>query len=313
MVFFKINNMIHYIKISACPLCNSRSFTEKKINLTKYYFASFIFFFPSNRINLRHCNKCGLFFKDMVPTKKSFENFFKTHGNNVWKDKSDSYEKELKFISNKLKNKKKSIASLIDIGSSNGNFIDKVLNLFPKVSGLDITYNEECASIIKKGQGEYLNSFIESKKRINLHRYNFVAAFDVFEHFYNPNLAAQHFRNLMLPNGTLFGETGNTDTIRNPEDWWYVKYLEHHIFWNKSSLRFFAKKNNFKIKFIRNCAHKRRRYMNPLKKFLLMCIYLSHRFIFIKSIFIYFFKKDISLIGNVYSKDHFFFSMEKVK
>jgi 2-polyprenyl-3-methyl-5-hydroxy-6-metoxy-1,4-benzoquinol methylase len=309
-----MNNIIRYIKISACPLCNSNSFAEKKINLTKYYFAGFHFAIPANGINLRHCKKCGLYFKDKVPSQKSFENFFKSHGSNVWKNKSDSFKDELQFIVNKLKNKKnKSIQSLIDIGSSDGNFIKKILNLFPKVSGLDIAHDKECASIIKKGQGEYLNSFIEKKRRLNSYKYYFVSVFDVFEHLYNPNLAAKHFHDLMLPKANLFGETGNADVIKIPENWWYVKYLEHHIFWNQSSLKFFAKKNNFKVKLIKKCAHKRRRYMNPVKKFLLMCIYLLHSFIFIKSIFFYFLKKDISLIGNVYTKDHIFFSMEKIK
>ena len=307
-----MNNIIRYVKISECPLCNFNSYTEKKINLIKYYFAGFNFSLPANGINLRHCNKCGLFFKDKVPSQKSFEIFFKSYGDKVWKNKSDSFKEELKFIINKLKNKKnKSVRSLIDIGSSDGNFINKILNLFPKVSGLDIAYDKECASVIKKGQGEYLNTFIEKKRRLNTHKYYFVSVFDVFEHFYKPNLAAKHFHDLMLPKANLFGETGNTDVIKEPENWWYVKYIEHHIFWNKSSLRFFANKNNFKIKFLKINAHKRRRYMNPIKKFLLMCIYLLHNFIFIKNIFFYLFKKDISLIGNLYTKDHIFFSMEK--
>jgi hypothetical protein len=48
---------------------------------------------------------CGLFFKDKVPSQKSFENFFKYHGSNVWKNKSDSFKDELQFIINKLKNR----------------------------------------------------------------------------------------------------------------------------------------------------------------------------------------------------------------
>jgi transcription elongation factor Elf1 len=301
--------MLKYIQLSFCPLCKNRSYTEKKINLNKYYFFGKELVYPKNGIKLRHCKLCGLYFKNLIPTQESIKKIYNLYGHSVWKNQTESYNQELQFLINA--NKKKKMSSLIDIGSSNGHFIKKASKIIPLISGLDVYRDKNCASLIKKLKGEYIISFIETKKRFNSRRYNFVSAFDVFEHLYDPCLAGRHFSDLLVKKGLLFGETGNTDVIQNIEDWWYVKYFEHHIFWNQSSLKFFASKINFKLIKLKLVAHKQRRYMSPIKRFIGLILFNLKNFEFLRKVIFAKTKIDISMIGNTYSKDHVFFSLKK--
>ena len=297
--------MLDYIKQILCPLCNGESYDEKPININSYHFGGLELNLPKNGIKLRHCKCCGLYYKDYVPTMDSISSTYNLYAHSVWKHKLESYTYELNFL---MTFKKTSLTSLIDIGSSDGGFVKKASTVIPLVSALDIYFDQSCADAVS---GEYIIGFIESLKRDHSRKYDFVSAFDVFEHFYNPVLAGNHIIDLMSNDGILFGETGDTDKVGSPENWWYVKYFEHHIFWNKSSLQFFANKMGFDIVKLHSCSHKGRRYMNPFKRLLAFILNQLSWWDRLKSTLLNWRGIDISMLGNTYLKDHMFFALKR--
>ena len=297
--------MLDYIEQLFCPLCSGESYDEKPVNLNSYHFGGVELNLPKDGIKLRHCKCCGLYYKDLVPTMDSISAAYNLYARGVWKHKNESYSYELDFLK---RFKSANLNSLIDIGSSDGGFVKKATTILPVVSALDIYFDQNCANAVS---GEYIIGFIESLKRNNSRKYDFVSTFDVFEHFYNPVLAGNHIIDLMTSTGILFGETGDTDKVRYPENWWYVKYFEHHIFWNKTSLDYFASKMGFDLLELNSSAHKGRRYMNPIKR---LVAYILNKLSWWNNLRIIFMKWkgiDISMLGNTYEKDHMFFALKR--
>ena len=87
--------------------------------------------------------------------------------------------------------------------------------------------------------------------------------------------------------------------------WWYVKWLDHNIFWNERSLKYMACKFGFEIRSITKIKHRTKMNLGALKnskalfKFIISQIGPD-----ICSRIYEYFGKEANCPGNPLSKDH---------
>jgi SAM-dependent methyltransferase len=118
--------------------------------------------------------------------------------------------------------------------------------------------------------GEFIEGFLETPDlRWSGEAYDMVTLFDVLEHVYRPQEAFSNLRSLVKPGGMVFVETGNTRTFWPSffglHHWWYVRLMEHHIFWSRRSLERIAAAHGFELVFWNEERHKSRRRLTSAR------------------------------------------------
>lgn len=102
--------------------------------------------------------------------------------------------------------------------------------------------------------------------------FDYILLFDVIEHVEDVELVFKNLNSLLKPGGKVLIETGDAfsrSARRYKKHWKYYSIPEHRVFFTKKTFVFLAKKNNFKIEFIKSVRHKGvRTYVGFLKKIL---------------------------------------------
>ncbi len=294
---------VSFIKVHECPLCKTANGVGERLPINAYRFGSYYIKLPDDGINLVKCNECGLQYKDTVPSHQSLAHLFRSSAKSVWVDKQIPFTMELGYLTDYLAD---SDGSLIDIGSSDGALLRAIKGCCDVRSALDVYEDPRCQESVS---GEYILGFIEDAKITFARNYGVATAFDVFEHFYSPDMAALNFKKMLLPKvGVIFGETGNTDSVQSVSSWWYTHLIEHHIFWNKKSLEYYCKKHGFILELVRNVAHKGRRYLSLPKRITAFILHIGRK-TYLAKVAWKILKIDSSMVGNPYVRDHFIFTI----
>jgi SAM-dependent methyltransferase len=118
--------------------------------------------------------------------------------------------------------------------------------------------------------GEFIAGFLDQPRLDWGHEpYGVVTMFDVLEHLYEPRNAFRNLAEVVRHNGLVFVETGDADSFWprhfGVHRWWYVRLLEHHVFWTRQSLEAIAMAHGFKIVQWKMVRHKSRRKLVPLR------------------------------------------------
>jgi 2-polyprenyl-3-methyl-5-hydroxy-6-metoxy-1,4-benzoquinol methylase len=289
--------------LKKCPLCDSDDQSASiRLNIDSYVFGGAVIDLPDQGINLVKCKNCYLLYKDKVPKKDVLASLFEHYAPSVW-NQSVPYTRELECVKPFFP-----IAASLDVGCSNGDLIGKLLHDSSYRSGLDVYYDKSCQDKIN---GKYYQGFIEDKSLKIYEKYNLVTMFDVLEHLYSPSVAFKNCIDLMDDNAILLIETGDYDAAYNISNWWYAKYIEHHVFWNKKSLLYAAKKHSLDIFYMQNKAHKSRLYMNPIKKNILYLMDAMKNIELFRKLILRLLKYDCKMVGNPYLQDHILMACRK--
>lgn len=296
--------LVDYAHVTECPLCGERRGKRKQTNLRQYAFGSAIILGPQSGISLIECALCGLWYKDAVPTKESLCSVFDRYAKDVWTTKQFPYTLERRLLAPQLRG----AGALLDIGSSDGGFLRAIRDIAATTSALDVYTDERCTPAVN---GEYIQSFIEADAIRSRFSYDVITCFDVFEHLYNPRQALQNCRNLLADGGIIFGETGDTDAIETPEAWWYVRLVEHHIFWNTKSLSYAASEFDLSLASVKRSAHKGRRYMPLPKRLAALALHLMSPLPPVRRAAKLVLSIDTTMIGNPFVQDHVVFTLRK--
>ncbi len=289
--------------LKKCPLCESIDQSNSvKLRINNYVFGSAVIDLPNQGVNLIKCINCNLLYKDKVPTEEFLASLFNEFASNVWNG-GVPYTEELECVRPFFP-----FATSLDIGSSNGDLIEKLADYSTYRSGLDVYRDKSCE---EKINGKYYQGFIENENLRIDEKYNLITMFDVLEHLYSPLVAFRNCINVMEDGAILLAETGDYDSSDDIADWWYAKYIEHHIFWNKYSLMYAAKKYSLDIFHMKNKAHKSRLYMNPYKKFILYTMDSIKHIDPIRKLIMKLIKYDCKMVGNPYLDDHILIACRK--
>ena len=193
-------------KTYLCPLCDSPS--------NPFYQEEFFC-----------CSHCEGIFKPkhLLPNSVEEKEHYEKHINDV---DCPKYQKFVSPITDEVQ-KDFSIHTLVlDFGAGTGPVIQKVLQ-------------DKCYLI------EAYDPYFHPNETLLENRYDFIAASEVIEHFFNPKKEFTLLKKLLKPNGKLYCMTHIYDKSIDFTTWYYKNDPTHVFIYQKQTLEFIAQKFDF--------------------------------------------------------------------
>lgn len=237
-----------WLRVAACPACDTAP-THEGARLTRrdYLFSGKAIAVPQD-LRLVTC-ECGLVYKTLMAAPRLMERLTREANADLW---TSSYD----FVPETALLRQHAAAgySVLDIGAAGGGFLNAVAGDAGRRSALDIVRFDR---LELSADGEFITAFLDDPNLVwGGEPYDVVSCFDVFEHFYDPNVAMANLRKLVAPDGIVVLETGDCGAIDRVDRWYYTSLLEHHIFWDVRSLEAVAGKFGFTVLSAKRKRHK---------------------------------------------------------
>lgn len=245
--------------VESCPVCGSPGTTGRLLPDSHYVFEKQLIPMPDAGVAINACAVCGIFYKSHVPTPAFLSRIFGQFAEAKWKS-SDDLLPEMQTLrqlwgADKL--------DLLDVGAADGALLaaHEQAGLTGRRSAFDVM---RYAGVERHLNGELIEGFLDDPLSAwSGEPYDVVTLFDVVEHFYRPRDAFENLRTLVRPGGLVLIETGNSESLCprhfGIHQWWYVRLLEHHVFWSQRSLAYAAAAHGFKLVYWKKNQHKSRR------------------------------------------------------
>lgn len=233
-----------FSKKETCPVCKKKNYS---------------LIFIKKKINFVYCNICTHVFINPFFKKKIIDNhFFKSKTWGDWSKKVLNQKKQKKIESEKykygvkyLKSLKKKNLSILDVGSSSGNFIEIALKNKWKIDGIEPSINSY-NYLKKKFDCNLYNSLFENtylKKK-----YDVITCWASFEYSSNINYFIQKATKYLKPKGKMiFYISGNSNSLimRTLREYCAGFLFNRKNYFNPDSLDYLLKKK-FKRKYIKS-------------------------------------------------------------
>lgn len=246
--------------VAHCPACGSNEGTSCGTLPDRYYvFGGERVALPDSGITIAGCGACGLIYKSTVPTPTFLAGVFERQTGAKWVGTHDfsAEARILQCLTGKM------VFDLLDVGAADGALLKACAEsgVQGRRSALDVM---RYPGIEAHLAGEFIEGFLDTPSLAwRRDPYDVVTLFDVLEHLYEPRLAFENLRALVRDGGLVFIETGNTENFWprrfGINQWWYVRLIEHHIFWSRPALEKIAAVSGFEIVFWEEGRHKSRR------------------------------------------------------
>ena len=199
--------------------------------------------------NYKKCNYCTMIYLDPVFKNNALNNYYKNNHDaqsQISINEKYFYNKMFGSGLNLIKSSKKKIDSLLDIGCSNGLFLDLVKKKQIKTYGIELNNNEYKISS-KKHSVECKSIFSYKVKK----KFDCITMWDVIEHIKDTNKLFNKINLLLNKGGLFFFQTPNAYSLASiilQEKCNVFDGIEHTNLFSLKSINFIAKKHSFKIK-----------------------------------------------------------------
>ena len=221
--------------------------------------------YPEEGIAVVECDDCGLYYKTPVPAPAFLAELYRRHAQAKWASAYD-FATEADLL-RRLRGRAR--FDLLDVGAADGALLAAcgATGITCRRSALDVM---RYVGIEQHLSGELMQGLLDGPLPAwSQEPYDVVTMFDVLEHFYEPGAAFENLRALLRVDGLVLIETGNSASFwprhAGIAQWWYVRLLEHHVFWSRRSLDRIAGAHGFRVVDWREVRHKSRRSLRPGK------------------------------------------------
>lgn len=237
---------VDWLTVDKCPACDGSECSALGVlPVNEYQFGSETIPIPRPGAELLRCHRCSLVFKSLLPPPQLLAEVFLEHVGKGWADDYD-FADEVDFVHSLVR---KEPFDLLDIGTSNGGFLEALDGAHGRRSALDIFVHPQVSDRIR---GEFILDLADAKDMAWSERpYDVVTMFDVLEHLYSPAQAFANLARLVKPGGFVVVETGDVDSPWpkkfGARHWWYTNSIAHHLFWSQRSFRCTASRYGFRM------------------------------------------------------------------
>lgn len=299
--------LIQYEAVESCPLCGCKGEVRAGLSRKSYFFGEFEIPLPYSGVFLLECTNCTLLFKSSIPKRVELMKIMSIAATKVWQAKKGIHP-AIEFLHPYLVN---DAMRILDIGASNGDLLDQLKPYSQSLSALDIVVYSKCENIVNE---EYIIGDIEETLSWSGKGYDIVTAFDIFEHFLNPERALKNISSLVLKDGKLIIETGDWTYFKEDTgSWYYANLFEHQIFWSYDAITFICEKYGFKQLEYSQVKHKNLRNIPLWKHLVLNLIVTFASFSWFRNTMLLSGNGDPSRFAQPTLKDHAFIVLEKCK
>jgi 2-polyprenyl-3-methyl-5-hydroxy-6-metoxy-1,4-benzoquinol methylase len=232
-------------EVNSCPLCGSKNHTmvgKFEINalidtwITRYKFNPIPDIYRDKILEKKHCAVCGLYFYNyhLKDSEKLYEKLMNVP--RYYTYFRGEYGTAAEIIKNLQPN------SVLEIGSGNGGFLERIQNLVPKVTGCE--YNKKAAKLCSEKGLKILTQDITSIEK----KFDVICHFEVLEHIFDTKNFIKNNLNLLKPEGKLIIGTPDPEGILCVNGIGPFNLPPHHQFdFSKESFEFIAKMYNLNI------------------------------------------------------------------
>ena len=257
--------LAQWTAVACCPACGSSADAPRAVLPDRnYVFGTERVAVPRQGIAVIGCRECGLHYKATVPAPAYLKEVYARQAPAKWAGPHD-FSAEVATL-RRLHGS--ASCDVLDIGAAGGALLGALVRhgVRGRRSALDVM---RYPGVGPRLAGELIEGFLdEPLPAWSREPYDLVTLFDVLEHLYQPQVAFANLRQLVKPGGRLLIETGNSESGWPRRfgigEWWYVRLLEHHVFWSRRSLARIAADYGFEIVEWREVRHKsRRRVLYP--------------------------------------------------
>jgi len=252
--------------VECCPVCGSQAAAANALLPDRsYVFEKQAIPMPDSGIAVSRCGVCTAYYKSKVPSPAFLTRIFGKYAEARWKS-SDDLSPEIRTVrrlwgADRL--------DVLDVGAADGALLGAhaATGLKGRRSAFDVM---RYSGLERHLEGEFIEGFLDDPLSAwSGEPYDVVTLFDVVEHFYRPQDAFANLRTLTRPGGLVLIETGNSESLCprrfGIDQWWYVRLLEHHVFWSQQSLAHIAAAHGFKVVYWKEIQHKSRRHRSLVR------------------------------------------------
>jgi SAM-dependent methyltransferase len=255
----------HWTTVEQCPACGARDgIAQGTIPDQCYAFGAVRVPIPLSGIVVIECAVCGLVYKTPVPQPGFLSEIFAREAAGKWMT-PQGFAHEAAALQHRVGRR---AFDVLDVGAAGGPLLRACAErgVSGRRSALDVVHYPGLEAHLA---GEFIRGRIDMPSLAwSGNPYDVVTMFDVLEHLYQPPVAFQNLRALVKPRGWVVIETGSADSFwpvrfgRN--QWWYVRLIEHHVFWSRRALDHAAAANGFEVVDWEKRRHKSRREIGLL-------------------------------------------------
>jgi hypothetical protein len=259
-----VQNGKRWLSVEACPVCSEADKAcSKELNIEEYRHGDEIISLPEQGIRLVGCQRCRLFYKDVLPSPWFLSAVFARQAGKLWTDRYD-FADEIEVIQALVGDE---AFDVLDVGASSGGLLKALNDTEGRRSALDLVMYPGLHRWIR---GEFIHGLADSQNLSwSNEPYDVVTMFDVAEHLYDPDQAFDNLRCLAKRGGFVILETGDTDSAWpqrfGVNNWWYACRFEHHVLWSKESIENVAARHGFRVVSFQRKRHKQRSLMPLLR------------------------------------------------
>jgi 2-polyprenyl-3-methyl-5-hydroxy-6-metoxy-1,4-benzoquinol methylase len=248
--------------VECCPVCGSQTVADHaRLPDRHYVFEKQAIPMPDSGIAVSRCGVCTAVYKSQVPSPAFLAGIFGQYAEAKWRSSSNDLSPEIR-TARRLWGADE--LDMLDVGAADGALLGAhaAEGLKGRRSAFDVM---RYAGLERHLNGEFIEGFLDAPLPAwSGEPYDVVTLFDVMEHLYRPQDAFENLRALTRPGGLVLIETGNSESLCprrfGINQWWYVRLLEHHVFWSQRSLAYLAAAHGFKIVYWKESQHKSRRH-----------------------------------------------------
>jgi 2-polyprenyl-3-methyl-5-hydroxy-6-metoxy-1,4-benzoquinol methylase len=246
--------------VERCPACSARQAVPCGALPDRHYvFGSERVRFPDTGIAVMRCGACGLAYKAALPAPVFLAGVFERQPPAKWVGIHD-FVNEARVLQEMAG---KTAFDVLDAGAADGALLKACAEagVDGRRSALDVVRYPGSEAHVT---GEFIEGFLDTPfPAWSGDPYDAVTLFDVLEHLYEPRIAFENLRSLLKPAGLALIETGDSESFWprrfGINQWWYVRLIEHHVFWSRHALERTAAVFGFEVVFWVRVRHKSRR------------------------------------------------------
>jgi spore maturation protein CgeB len=229
------------MKTQRCPICNQNA----------------PFYCTKDRASYYKCDFCKAIFQHPLPVLQEMMDYAnKEYSSGLYKEYLDAnelknatfryrFEKVLEVF--KVTNHSGISPRILDIGCSNGRFIDVAIQNSIDAWGLELSENAIAAATPEVRKKIY-HGDANKIANLGIEKFNIITAFDLIEHLFDPIEFLNNLQKLITKDGIVILTTPDTGNMLRPlmgKSWPMLQPFQHTVLLSRKSARILLQKTNY--------------------------------------------------------------------
>lgn len=225
-----------------CPICTQQA----------------ILYCSKDRANYFRCDSCGTIFQDPLPTLQEMMDYANAeYSNGLYKEyleandlKYATFEYRLNKVIEAFKrqNPSEAIPRLLDVGCSNGRFIEVASRNGIESWGLELSENA-IAVASPATRDRIYHGDANNIENLGMEKFDIITAFDLVEHLFDPFSFLNNLYKMITTNGIIVITTPDASSLPRTlmgKNWPMLQPFQHTILLSRKASKMLLQKTNYK-------------------------------------------------------------------